>query len=328
MTIPHRIRVRALAGAALLGLVSLHGAAWAQEAFPGKTVKFIVPYPPGASTDNLARAFAQELAKELKGTVIVENKPGGGTTIGALAVKSLPADGHALLFQVDGLYNGKLATPSVGYEYSDFEILSPLAQTPYALVVPASHNIQRLEDLKAHAAKKKGELDFGVLGMGVNQYSVLGRNLSRHLGVTPRMIPYKGGMEGVTAVMTGEIDAYFATVGLAYAQKDNPKIRLLALTGDAGKNKFLPNLKSFTELGVKDMVFKSLYGVAIRANTPPAIKARLEQAVRKVADSEEMKKARAQISLEDYPGSVEDYRAEVQRNLQMYQAAQALEARR
>ncbi|GAB3482924.1 tripartite tricarboxylate transporter substrate binding protein [Polaromonas eurypsychrophila] len=328
MTFPNRIRVRALASAALLGLVSLPGAAWAQEIFPSKTVKFIVPYPPGASTDSLARAFAQELAKELKGNVIVENKPGGGTTIGALAVKTLPADGHALLFQVDGLYNGKLAAPSVGYEYSDFEILSALAQTPYALVVPASLNIQRLEDLKAHAAKKNGEIDFGVLGMGANQYSILGRSLSKHLGVTPRMIPYKGGVEGVTAVMAGEIDAYFATVGLAHAQKDNPKLKFLALTSDAGKNKFFPSLKSFAELGVKDMVFKSLYGVAIRSNTPAGIKARLEQAVRKVADSEEMKKVRAQISLEDYPGSVESYRAEVQRNLQMYQAAQEQEPRR
>ena len=328
MRLPPRTRRRLLAGALLLGLLAGPTPLLAQEPFPSRTVKFIVPYPPGASTDNLARAFAQELARELRGNVIVENKPGGGTTIGALAVKSLPADGHALLFQVDGLYNGKLATPSVGYEYSDFEIIAPLAQTPYALVVPASLNIQRLEDLKAHAAKKKGEVDFGVLGMGVNQYSILGRALSRHLGVTPRMIPYKGGMEGVTAVMTGEIDAYFATVGLAYAQKDNPKLRFLALTSEPGPNRFFPQLKTFAELGVKDMVFKSLYGVAIRTSTPSAVKARLEQAVRKVADSEEMKKVRAQISLEDYPGTLEDYRAEVLRNLQMYQSAQAQEARR
>lgn len=320
-----RTALRALAALACAGGSATAHRALAQEPFPSRPLRFVVPYPPGASTDNLARVFARELARELKVAVVVENRPGGGTTIGAVAVRNAPADGTTLLFQVDGLYNGKLATPGVAYEISDFEIIAPLAQTPYALVVPASMNLQTLDDLKKRAAGKHGELDFGTLGLGVSQYQVLATRLARHLGVTARMIPYKGGVEGATAVMAGDIDGYFATVGLATTLRDNPRAKLVALTGARGPNRFLPGLKSFAELGMDDMVFRSLYGVALRAETPPAVKARLAQAVLKVAGSDEMRAARESIALEDYPGSVDDYRREVQANLRMYQAAKAQE---
>lgn len=301
------------------------GPAIGQDVFPSRPLRFVVPYPPGASTDSMARAAARELAKELKVGVVVENKPGGGTTIGALAVRNAPADGYTLLFQVDGLYTGKMAAPSIAYEYSDFEILAPLAQTPFVLIVPGSANVQVLEDLKKRAAAKQGELDFGTLGLGVNHYGILSRTLGKHLGLGVRMIPYKGGVEGTVAVMAGEIDGYFATVSLASTLKNNPQARLLAMTSDKGQNKFLPGVKSFAELGVADMVFRSLYGVAVRSGTPPAIKARLEQALQKVIETDELKAAREAISLEDYTGSVDAYRKEVQANLKYYQAAKALE---
>lgn len=294
--------------------------ALAQGTFPNKAIKFVVPYPPGASTDNIARAFAQELAKELNSPVVVENRPGGGTTVGALTVKGQPADGHTLLFQSTELFASKLANPNLSYEATDFEIIAPLAKTAFTMIVPAEHNIKTLEDLKARAAKKNGELDFGTLGLGANQYSMLSKTLSQQLGVTARMIPYKGGMEGVTATMTGEIDAYFATVGLTRGQKDNKKIHVLALTTE-GANKFVPNVKSFKELGVKDMVFSSLYGVALRSDTPDPIKKQLSEASRRVADSEILKSLREKMSLEDYPGTLDDYKAETQKNVQMLKAA-------
>ena len=299
----------------------------AQEVFPSKTIRLIVPFPPGASTDGLARAFAQELAKEMKINVIVENKPGGGTTIGALVVRNAPADGYTLLFQVDGLYNGKLASPSVGYEMNDFEILSPLGQTPYVLVVPSKINVNNLDEYKVYAESKKGELTFGVLGNGVTSYSILSNNLSKALNVTPRLIPYKGGVEGVVAAMSGEIDGYFATVSLSFAQKDNPKIKLLGISSDSGKNRFLPNVKSFEDLGIKHMNLKSLYGVAVRSNTPANIKVKLTKSIANVIEADDMKKARSTISLEEFPGSLIDYKAEVAKNLQMYETAKLTESK-
>lgn len=317
---------RVLLNAALVApWVGTVGEASAQEAFAAKPLRLVVPYPPGASTDSMGRALARELSRELKVSVVVENRPGGGTTLGALAVRNAPADGYTLLFQVDGLYAGKLSSPSVAYEFNDFDIVSPLAQTPFVLVVGTASGIQSMDDLRKRAAAKNGELDVGTLGLGLSHYQILATNLGRHLGFTPKMIPYKGGVEGVTGVMGGEIDAYFATVSLAVTLKNNPRARLLAITAQKGPNRFLPGVKTFPELGMADVVYRSLYGVAIRSGTPPAIRAQLEQALRKVADTPEMKAAREAIALEDYPGTVDEYRQEVQANIKVHQAAQALE---
>lgn len=312
------VRAAALSAVGVLGFLYGGVTALAQPAFPTKTIKFVVPYPPGASTDNMARAFAKELEKETKSTVIVENRPGGGTSVGAMAVKAQPADGHTLLFQTGELLATKLSNPKLAYEFEDFEIIAPLAQTPYVLVAPAQ--VKNLEDLKVRAASKKGELDFASLGLGVNHYSMLSRKVADHLGVRARMIPYKGGMEGITAVMTGEIDAYFATVGLTHSQKDNEKLHPLAVTG-VGSSQFLPGVKSFNELGVKDMVFNSYYGVAVRADTPEAIKSNLKQITLKVARSPVLQKVRSQISLEDFPGDLDAYKAETLRTFEMLKAA-------
>lgn len=312
------IRATLLVGA-VTATWAISGPVLAQD-FPSRPIKFVVPYPPGASTDAMARAFAEELSKELKTPVVIENRPGGGNSVGAMAVKAQPANGYTLLFQTGELYATKLANPNLAYEPRDFEIIVPLAKTAFTMIVPAQFGIKTLDDLKAHADKKNGELDFGTLGLGANQYSMLSKTLSQHLGVTPIMVPYKGGMEGLTATMTGEIDGYLATVGLTYAQKENNRIHVLATTSE-GANKFLPGVKSFKELGVKDMVYSSLYGVAVRSDTPDAIKTQLKEAARRVSDSDELKKVRQRISLEDFPGLLEDYKAETRKNFEMLKAA-------
>jgi tripartite-type tricarboxylate transporter receptor subunit TctC len=251
--------------------------------------------------------------------VIVDNKPGGGTALGALAVKAQPADGYTVLFQSDGLYNAKLATTGLGYEPSEFEIISPLAQTNYAFVVPAARGWGRLADLKGLGR----ELDVGTLGIGVSSYAILAGRLAGHLGIRHRMVPYKGGVEGVTAVLAGQIDGYFATVGLTQTLKDNPKVKVLAYTGAPGRSSFLPGVKTFQELGMPDLVFNSYYGLALRTGTPAPVRQRLTQAVHKVVQSAEMKAARQRLHLEDYPGNTEDYKRDVARVFKEYEAAVA-----
>ncbi|WP_460482273.1 tripartite tricarboxylate transporter substrate binding protein [Comamonas humi] len=281
------------------------GSAASGQTFPGKPVRLIVPYPPGASTDSMARAFAAEFGREAGGSVVVENKPGGGGAIAALAMKNMAADGHALLFQTGELLATKLTNPKLRYEFRDFEVIAPLAQTPFVLIVPAQNHINSLDDLKAYAARK-GDLTIGSLGTGMNSYTVMSRRVAQQLDVRARMVPYKGGMEGVTAVMAGEIDAYFATVGLAHAQKDNKKIKLLAITS-AEESKFLPGIRPFSQLGFRDLEFYSFYGIAVRSDTPESIKQQVQRLAAKATGSAELKKSRESISLEEFPGSLQDY---------------------
>lgn len=317
------ISIKAALRVVFMGLLCTSAVADGQNAYPSKPIKIVVPFPPGgASTDGLARAFAQKLAKEIKANIVVENKPGAGTAVGALAVKGAPADGYTMLFQSDGLYNAKLTNSNLAYEPGDFEIISALGQTNYAFIVPAVRGWNKLEDLKS----VKKELDIGSLGIGVSAYSILADRMTRQLGDKHRMIPYKGGVEGVSAVIAGEIDGYFATIGLSHTVKDNPKVKILAYSGSPGKKSLLPGIKTFHEQGFQDVVFNGYYGLAIRSNTPEPIKEILTRAVRNVVDSTEMKKAREKLNIEDYVGNTEDYKRDVLRIFKLYENAIASEA--
>jgi len=278
----------------------------AQTTYPVKPLKLVVPYPPGASTDNLSRAFAQELSKVLGQSVVVENRPGASTTIATMAVKNAPADGYTLLFQSDGFYSAKIAIPNAAYAYRDFEVLAPLAQTPYALLTPAALKITTMAELAAYA-QKAGDLTVAMLGVGPNQYTTMVDNLVRNLGIKVRMIPYKGGMEAFTAVMTGQVDAYFATVSLARSQKDNPRVSVVALTAPDDPNPFFPEVKSFKALGLQNMTMVTFFGIAVRAGTPIDVKSKLLESIAIVNNSEAMRRARQAIALEEFTGSTEDY---------------------
>lgn len=292
-------------------------AAAAETPYPSKPVRLVVPYPPGAATDAISRAFAQQLGTIMGQTVVVENRPGAGSAIGIQAVKSRPADGYTLLVHAEGFYSAKFTTPSAGYEFSDFEILAPLAQSSYAFIVPADRGWNRLDDLKG----VKRELDIGTADLGVGTYSTLAARLASGLGATYRAIPFKGGAEGLTAILGGQIDGYFTTIGTTQSVKDNPHVKVLAYTGRPGSTSHLPGVKTFADLGVPDMVFHSSYSVAVRTGVPEPVRQKLAEFVRQAATSEAMDKARRDLYLDDYTGSLDDYKQELMRLAHEFEAS-------
>lgn len=124
---PFVTRRRLLLGSAVLSALFSFGAA-AQTDYPSKPVRLVVPYPPGAATDAISRAFAQQLGTIMGQPVVVENRPGAGSAIGIMAVKNRPADGYTLLVHAEGFYSAKITTPAADYEFSDFEILARWAR--------------------------------------------------------------------------------------------------------------------------------------------------------------------------------------------------------
>jgi len=303
---PFAIRRRLLLGAAVLGALFSFGAA-AQTSYPSKPVRLVVPYPPGAATDAISRAFAQQLGTIMGQPVVVENRPGAGSAIGITAVKSRPADGYTLLVHAEGFYSAKFTTPGAGYEFSDFEILAPLGQSSYAFIVPADRGWNSLQDLKG----LNREMDIGIADLGVGTYSTLAARLASGLHTQYRPIPFKGGAEGLTAILGSQIDGYFTTIGTTQSVKDKPHVKVLAYTGRPGRASHLPGVKTFAELGVPDMVFHSSYSVAVRADTPEAVKTQLAAFVRQAVTSEAMDKARRDLFLDDYTGSLDDYKREL-----------------
>jgi tripartite-type tricarboxylate transporter receptor subunit TctC len=319
------IRRRALLGVATLvaALAAGFGVApsiAAADDYPTRAIKLVVPYPPGAATDGISRAFAQELSRLLGQSVVVENRAGGGSAVGIATVKSQPADGYTLLVHAEGFYSAKIATPTLGYEFSDFEILAPLAQSSYALIVPADRGWMRLEDLKGVSR----EIDFGTIDLGVGVYSMMASRTAEGMGIKYRTIPFKGGAEGLTAIVSGQIDAYFTTLGTTQSVKDNPKVKVLASTNRLGSDNFLPGVKTFQEHGVPNLVVNSSYSLAVRAETPAPIRDRIAHAASQAVASDAMKTARRRLYLEAYGGSLEDYRRDQDRIRKDFETAAAL----
>jgi tripartite-type tricarboxylate transporter receptor subunit TctC len=123
--------------------------------------------------------------------------------------------------------------------------------------------------------------------------------------------------------MAGEIDGFFATVALAQSARDNAKVRMLGVTAERGASPFLPGVPSFADQGVKDMSFRVLFLLMARAGTPPDVRARLERLLRGVAESDEMRQARASLSVEPFPGTVDDAKAEMARIVESLRRAES-----
>jgi len=316
------MRRRSLLGMTVLGAWAAAHPAAAQEKpadYPSKPIRIIIPYPPGASTDNVSRALAQELGKIMGQPVIVENRPGGGTVVGTMAVKNLPADGYTLMVHAEGFYSAKINTPEVDYEFSDFEILAPLSQLSYILVVPADRGWNRLEDLKGLSR----EFDFATLDFGAGVYSMLASKVATALGIRYRTIPFKGSAEGLSAVLSGHIDGTFTSLGTMKGFNDSSKIKLLASTGRPGGPDYLPGLKTFSELGMPDVRFQTSTIVSVRTGLPAPIREYLLRAIRQASASEAMKTMRQNFFLDEYPGTLDDFKREMDGVVKSFEATAA-----
>ena len=295
------------------------GAAHAAE-YPTRPLTLVVPYPPGASTDNLARAVADELGKELKQPVVVENKPGAATTIGIMAVKNPPADGYTIMFQTEGLIVGPYAVKNVDFKRSDFELISPLARAPFALMAPSSIPSDSVEEYFKYARDNPEKMNYGVLGAGLSIFTLLGDAVTESTGIRWTSVPYKGGMEGIQALMSDQIQAYFATVSLASSQLKQPRLKVIAVA-DTKRSPYLPDVPTFAEAGYPEIVGAMLLGLGVRAETPPEIVEKLKAAMERVRASETMKKSIASLSLESYEGSLQDYEKDLDELAELYAAA-------
>jgi tripartite-type tricarboxylate transporter receptor subunit TctC len=294
--------------AMLLACLAISGKAAA--AYPDHPITLVVPYPPGASTDSLARAVAAGLGKTLNTPVVVENRPGGETTIGTGIAKRAAPDGYTILFQAGTFMTALSSLKQPGYALSDFKPISPLIKTAFVLLAPTSLPTQSLDDYFVYARQHQSAMNNGTLGAGATIYKVMGEAVQQAGGFKWTDIPYKGGMEGVQAVIAGEIQAYFATVSLAVSQRSQPRLKPLAIA-DTRRSIYLPDVPTFAELGHPDVIGSSLYGLYVRADTPAGIRTTLEQAMHTVMASDAMKQSMTALSLDPYPGTLQDFDKEV-----------------
>ena len=243
------LRARALAFACLLSLPLAGGVAVAQT-YPARPVNLIVPFPAGGTTDVLARALGQELAKRLGQPVVVENKPGAGSTLGADYVAKAAPDGYTLLM---GAVHHTIATSvykSLHYDFQkDFAPVTTVALVPNVLVVNPKVNAKDVQGLLTLARAAPGKLTYGSNGMGTGQH-LIGAQFEHAGQVQLLHVPYKGSGPLTTDLLGGQIDMSFDTITPVLAHIQSGKLRALAVTTNQ-RSAALPDVPTMEEAGLK-----------------------------------------------------------------------------
>ncbi len=275
----------------------------AQETYPSRAIRLIVPYPPGAVTDAQSRPVAAELAKLLGQSVVIENKPGAGTLVGTQAAKQAPADGYTLLYQATSLVTNLYAIKQPGYALADFTPVVMLGQGAFVLMTSTKHPFNNLQELVAHGKANPGKLNYSTTGPG-SPASIVSYRLGQAAGMDWVEIPFKGGAEATQAVMSGDSHAFAASQGAPLIHANPDKMRMAAISAEK-RSAYLPNVPTFKELGYP-VVHQSWSGLFVRSDTPAPIVAKLKAALTQIMATPEMQQIVKSLSIEPYEGKVED----------------------
>ncbi len=272
------------------------GTAFAQ-AYPTKPIRLIVPFPPGGTTDVLARTVGQKLTQALGQPVIIENRPGAGATIGADAVAKSAPDGYTLLM---GAVHHTIA-PNVyrklSYDFQkDLTPVSVVAIVPNVLVVSPSFPAKNVQELVAYAKANPGKLTYASNGNGTAHH-LIGEQFKAQTGTNIVHVPYKGSAPAITDLMGGQVSMMFDTASSALPYIKAGKLKPLAVA-TAKRSSALPDVPTLAESGLPGFDIASWFGILAPTGTPPEIVNRLSTEIAKALALPDVKKQFAAIGAE------------------------------
>ena len=263
--------------AAALSL-SLASAAHAQ-AWPAKPVTLLVPFPPGGSTDMIARTLGPKLQEKLGGTFIVDNKAGAGGTVGAAAAKRAVPDGYTIFVSSLGPFViGPHLMKEVAYDpLKDFDYITVAVQAPNVLAVPASSPHKSVADVIAFHKANPGKMSFASSGNGSSDH-LTAELFWQETGTSGLHIPYKGGGPAMADLLGAQVDATFMNINTGLPNIKGGKLRALAITSSK-RSPLLPEVPTMEELGFKGVTVYSWQAFAAPKGLPADIKAKLHEAL-------------------------------------------------
>lgn len=270
----------------LMAATALPGIAHA--AWPEKPLRIVVPYAAGGFTDILSRLLATSMSGRLGQTVIVENKPGASTMLGAEAVAKSPADGYTLLMATTStLSTNPLMFRKMPFKPGDFTPVALAGLTPFVLVANPSVPANDAAELVTYAKANPGKLNFAMLGPGSSTH-LMDEMFRRMAGVDIIDVPYKGAGPASTDLLAGHVQLNFDAVATAIPRIQAGKVKGLGISSDA-RSPLLPSVPTFKESGLPEMVAHSWYGLLAPTGTPAAVVERLNALVNEILLSAELK---------------------------------------
>ena len=271
--------------------------ALAQSAYPTRPVKLIAPFPPGGSSDVLARLLAQKLTESLGQPVAVENRPGAGGNIGHEIAAKSPADGYTLLLSnSSSVVTNPHLYKRLGFDpIGDFAPISMVATAGQVLVVHPSIAANNVAELTALLKSKPGQLNFGSGGKGIQSH-ISGEMYKSAVGVNMVHIPYKGTIQAVTDLVAGQIQIVFSDMVPAMPQIKAGKLRALAVTSPQ-RSGALPDLPTMVEAGVPNFDASVWWAVVAPKGTPPEIVNRINADLAKIMTLQDLRDTYARLGV-------------------------------
>jgi tripartite-type tricarboxylate transporter receptor subunit TctC len=301
----HTIRGVSRVGCALAAAL-LCGVAFAQSAYPTKTVRVVVPFPAGGSNDLVARIVSQEMSKSLGQQFVVDNRGGASGVIGAEMVAKAPADGYTLMVHsITHLSNGLLIRKVPYDTINDFTPIALLVAQPGVLVVHPALPAKTVKDFIALAKKRPDELTYASNGPGGSLHLMMAL-FANMANIKLIHVPYKGGAPLVTSLLSGETQSATATINTVLPHIKSNRLRPLGVTSDKPSG-LLPGVPTIAQAGVPGYEFNSWIGVFGPKNMQPALVDRLHGELEKVMKQPNVVKALADQALDPWPATQQQF---------------------
>lgn len=316
------VPLRRWAIAAAAALASL--AAWPAAGWTGKPVRFVVPGPPGGTSDVLARIAGETLSAQIGQPVIVDNKPGGGGVIAINALLAAPPDGQTLLVGAQNVLTEVPLVLKVGFD--PLRDVKPVAEIGRGgLVLVANRNLPAgdLKELVAYARANRGKLSYASYSPGTASHYA-GLILNRQAGIDLQHVPYKGSPPALTDVVAGQLPLMFDGMPTALPLVRAGKVRALAVTS-RNRSPLLPEIPTFAEFGYADIEFTNWIGAMVSAKVPPDVTAKIHAALVKTVEAPKVRSRLADAGFEPSPPSTpadleRSVRADYERNARIVKA--------
>ena len=279
----------------------------AAQTYPTKPIKMIVPYTPGSPVDVLARVVTQHVSARLGQTIVIDNRPGAGTTIGTKVAANAEPDGYTLLIAATSFIIAASLYPNLDYDpIKSFAPVAMLAISPQMLVIAPSVPAKTVPEFVAYAKANPGKLNFGF-GLGTLP-QILGESFKVVTGTDIASIPYRGGAQAITDMLGGRIQMNFGTQATLLPLIRDGKVRALAVTTET-RAKDLPEVPTMIESGLPQLTLGFSAGILAPAGTPAAIVDKLNAEINEAMKSPELAASMAKLGFEPKFWSPQDYGA-------------------